>query len=168
MSLGSKGGWTTLAAMTSLTYPYFERLVWKAFGDRIRSGEFDVVHRITPVSPTAVGPLAQRVHAAGVPFILGPINGGVPWPKGFETTRRREREWLSSLRGIHKLRPARRRMLAACDVILCGSNFALNEIPADLRHKAMLFPENGIDPARFRAVADQPGTLTQIQGVMCQ
>ena len=159
MSLGRKGGWTTLAAMTSLTYPYFERLVWKAFGDRIRSGEFDVVHRITPVSPTAVGPLAQRVHAAGVPFILGPINGGVPWPKGFETTRRREREWLSSLRGIHKLRPARRRMLAACDVILCGSNFALNEIPADLRHKAMLFPENGIDPARFRAVADQPGTL---------
>ena len=46
MSLGSKGGWTTLAAMTALTYPYFERLVWKAFGSRIRSGEFDAVHRI--------------------------------------------------------------------------------------------------------------------------
>ena len=159
MSLGSKGGWTTLAAMTALTYPYFERLVWKAFGSRIRSGEFDAVHRITPVSPTAVGSLAARVHRAGVPFILGPINGGVPWPEGFEATRRREREWLSSLRGIHRFRPGRRGMLAASDVILCGSNFALNEIPADLRHKARHFPENGIDPARFQAIAQQPGTL---------
>jgi len=159
LGLGEKGGWTVLAAMASILYPHFERQVWKTFGDRIRAGEFDVVHRITPVMPTATGPLAGRCRAAGVPFILGPINGGAPWPKGFAHLRAKEREWLSMVRGLYRLDPMWRRMLNASSVILCGSRFALAGIPERHRGKAMLMPENGIDPSRFTRRAVQDGSL---------
>lgn len=159
LGLGEKGGWTVLAAMSSVLYPYFERQVWKVFGDRIRAGEFDVVHRVTPVMPTAAGSLAKRCRAAGVPFILGPINGGAPWPKGFAELRAKEREWLSTIRGIYRINPTRRAMLAASDVILCGSRFAIADIPERYRDKTVWMPENGIDPSRFTRVADQNGKL---------
>jgi hypothetical protein len=34
---GNKGGWTIKTAIASLSYPHFERLVWRRFGDDIRA-----------------------------------------------------------------------------------------------------------------------------------
>ena len=68
--------------------------MWQRFGARLKSGEFDVVHRITPLSPTTPCYLAKKLARLGVPLILGPLNGGIPWPPGFNQVRRAEREWL--------------------------------------------------------------------------
>jgi len=153
LRMGEGKGWTALQAINAASYPYFEHLVWRAFAPRLRAGDFDIVHRITPLSPTISSPLAAKCAALGVPFVLGPLNGGVPWPRAFDAERRREREWLSYLRGAYRLLPGRRRMLKNCAAILAGSRHTLGEIPAEYHGKAFYLPENAIDPARFSTAA---------------
>lgn len=155
LRMGKGRGWTTVSAIAALSYPYFERLLWQRFGPDIRGGRYDIVHRITPLSPTASSPVAAKVAAAGVPFVLGPLNGGVPWPKGFEAERRREREWLSYVRGVYKLNPQIRRTLSAASLIIAGSRHTASEVPVAFRDKVVWLPENAIDPSRFNLVARQ-------------
>lgn len=153
---GSERGWTTLTALDTFAYPYFEHLVWRSFGERIRAREFDVVHRITPVSPAIPSPLARKCRAAGVPFVLGPLNGGVPWPEGFDAERRREGEWLSSLRAAHRLVPGHRATRKAASAILVGSRRTAEELSRRHRERCVYLPENGIELERFPARTAMP------------
>jgi len=160
LRMGESRGWTIVQAISSLTYPWFERKVWKQFGPALKRGDYDLVHRITPLSPAASGPLAVQCRKAGVPYVLGPLNGGVPWPKGFEAEQKQEGEWLSRARGLLRVFPGRRRMLEACGAILYASKFTRRDIPAALLDRAIYLPENAIDPARFfREATPEAGTL---------
>ncbi len=150
---GEGRGWTIQQAVNTIAYPWFEHQVWKKFGAAIRAGEYDLVHRITPLSPVQQSPIAAKCRRAGVPFVLGPINGGVPWPKGFEAEMRQENEWLSRLRGLYRLLPARRATLRA-DAILVGARQTLADIPDQHLARCVYLPENAIDPARFWRRAD--------------
>ena len=153
LRMGEGKSWTLLQAINAASYPYFEHLVWTRFGDRIRRGEFDIVHRITPLSPTVSSLLARKCHNVDVPFILGPLNGGVPWPKGFDAERIREREWLSYVRSAYKIMPGRRSTLTKSAAIIVGSRHTESEIPESLRDKTIYIPENAINPERFSKVA---------------
>jgi len=146
---GSGKGWTTVQALSSLSYYYFEHLVWKRFGQRIREGSYDVVHRLTPLSPTVPSLLAAKCRAAAVPFVLGPLNGGIPWPRQFDRARRKEKEWLSYVRRAYKLLPGSRGTLANSSAIVVGSAATLAQVPRVYRKKCFYIPENAIDPERF-------------------
>lgn len=156
LRMGDGKGWTTLQLINALSYPYFEHLIWKAFGGAIKAGAYDIVHRVTPLSPTISSPLARKCARAGIPFVLGPLNGGVPWPKGFDTERRREREWLSYLRSAYKALPGRKATLKHASAIITGSQHTASEVPPGFQSKCVFIPENGIDPARFSGVATPP------------
>jgi glycosyltransferase involved in cell wall biosynthesis len=154
LRMGEGKGWTTLQAINALTYPYFEHLVWRQFGADIRAGAFDIVHRVTPLSPTSNSLLSLRCAKAGVPFVMGPLNGGVPWPKEFDAERRREKEWLSYVRSAYKLLPGRRSTLKGAAAIIAGSAHTASELPVWAREKTVYIPENAIDPQRFNRVAN--------------
>lgn len=150
---GGEGlGWTTVTALESLAYYYFEWLVWRKFGRAIREGAYDVVHRLTPLSPTAASRLARKCAGSGVPFVVGPLNGGLPWPRGFEQARRREREWLTRLRGLHRYMPGYQSTRRCAAAIITGSLATREQVPAKYRHKTIYLPENAIDPDRFPQV----------------
>jgi glycosyltransferase involved in cell wall biosynthesis len=160
LRMGESRGWTVVQAVMSLTYPWFERKVWAKFGPALKRGDYDLVHRITPLSPAATGPLAARCRKAGVPFVVGPLNGGVPWPKGFEAEQKQEGEWLSRFRSLFKLFPGRKAMLNSCNAILYASKFTRRDIPEGLLDRSIYLPENAIDPTRFfRQATPEPGIL---------
>ena len=147
---GGKGkGWTTVTALGWPAYWEFERLVWKRFGDELKQGRYDVVHRLTPLTPTMPSRLATRCKQVGVPFMLGPLNGGVPWPKGFDDRRRAENEWLSYIRNIFTLLPGYRSTRRDASAIIVASKDTLEQMPASCRDRCVYIPENGIDPERF-------------------
>lgn len=151
---GAGKGWTTKMVFNLFGRTYFERLLKKHFGPRVRAGEFDVVHQLTPLSPTLPAKFASVCRKAGVPFVWGPINGGLPWPKGFGDAIRQEREWLSKLRGVYKLLPGYRATRRDASAILIGSVNTFKQMPARYHDKCIYMPENAIDPNRFKLDCD--------------
>jgi glycosyltransferase involved in cell wall biosynthesis len=147
---GTNAGWTTLSALTIPLYYLFEHLLWQRYAARLKHREFDVVHRLIPLSPALPSLLAGKCRAVNVPFIVGPLNGGLPWPKGFKKLQMQEREWLSSLRGFHQLLPGYRSMRRDAAAILVASRETLRQMPRNCRKRCFYVPENGIDPTRFR------------------
>lgn len=142
-------GLTTQVACSLPAYIAFEHLVWQQFGQAIANGEFDLVHRLTPTSAPVPSPIAPRCRRAGIPFILGPLNGGLPWPPGFDSVRRREGEWLSYARGLHRLFPGYWITREASSAIIIGSRGSFDDIPRRYHRKCVYIPSNGIDLRRF-------------------
>jgi glycosyltransferase involved in cell wall biosynthesis len=155
----SNTGWTVLSSMMSLAYPYFEHLIWEQFGDRIAAKEFDVVHRLIPLSPASPSLLATRCRKVGVPFVIGPLNGGLPWPPGFEAARKREGEHLPLLREMHRLMPGYYSTRRDATAIIAASRTTLDEVPRAFRSKTFYVPENAIDPARFTRRRNRRATV---------
>ncbi len=147
---GANKGWTTLMAVTAPSHYYFEHLAWRRFKDRLKRGAFDIVHRVTPLSPTIPSPIAHKCKRIGVPFVIGPLNGGVPWPKGYDDRRHAEREWLSHVRAIYKLLPYARQTRANAAAIIAASRWTWEEMPRAVQGRCFYVPENGIDPRKFR------------------
>lgn len=146
-----KQSWTAVMAFGALGYYSFEWQVWKQFESRLRSGEFDVVHRVTPLSPTMQSLLSPRLAKLKIPFVLGPLNGGVPWPKRFRKRQYAEREYLSHVRKLYKLLPFYRSTRRYSSAIISGSSFTMSEMPKWTSRKNIFIPENGFDRNLFSA-----------------
>ncbi len=142
---GAGKGWTTKTALSSLAYYSFELKLWRQFKSRLTAREFDLVHRITPLSPTSQSIIAKRLAKLGIPFVIGPLNGGVPWPKNFRGRQYAEREWLSHVRRLYKLMPAYRSTRRYSSAIIVGSKYTYEEMPQWAKYKCTYIPENGVD-----------------------
>ncbi|MCX4243505.1 glycosyltransferase family 4 protein [Paraliomyxa miuraensis] len=149
-------GWTFETAMGLLPYYYYEARLWRRFGPEIRARKWDVVHRITPLSPTIPSIIAARCKEARVPFVWGPINGGVPWPPGFGHVQRREGEWLHYVRNAYRVMPGYRSTQRDTTAIIAGSRATFDQLSAQAKPRTVYVPENAIDPARFGRAKSGP------------
>lgn len=147
---GGKGkGWTTVMALNVPAYYYFEHLLWKRFSPAIRTGEFDVVHRLTPLSTAVPSPIAKACAALGVPFVLGPMNGGLPWPAEFRSEQAREREWLSTVRGLSRRIPYWKSTYACAASVISGSRNTWDQLEPVAHGRHVYLPRNGVDVSEF-------------------
>ena len=140
----------------ALNYPSclaFDWEVWKQYGTRLKRGEFDVVHRVTPLSPTTASPMARW---SPVPFVIGPVNGGLRWPKNFGAEFAREREWLTYLRGLHKWLPYYNSTYRNSAAILAGFQHTIQDLPGKVLPKTFDCSDVGYEDGPDNAPLDRP------------
>jgi len=143
---GSQLSMTTAMAASWPAYIMFERMVHRRFGGDLRAHSFDLLHRLSPLSPTLGSPLAKL---SNVPMLIGPLNGGLPWPLDYPELRKQEREWLAPVRGLYRWLPYYRSTYRHARGVIAGSVHTAREIPAWFRGRRYYVPENGVDPERI-------------------
>lgn len=145
---GDKVAWTTHIAMGYPSYLAFEWEAYRRFRTELKQpgNGFDIVHRVTPMSPTLPSLMAAR---SKVPFVIGPLNGGLKWPAAFTNELKREREWLSYLRDVHRHMPYHAATFRKSAAILAAFPHTIDDLPDYCRDRAIDFPEVGIDPDVF-------------------
>jgi glycosyltransferase involved in cell wall biosynthesis len=132
-------------AVTAFKYPFsiaFEWRAWRQLRRRIFAGEFDVVLRLVPMSPVLPSPFAFFLRQGPIPFVIGPLNGGLPWPSGF-TQLKKQREWIAGLRNVYRLLPFARSTYRYAAAIIAASSQTYSEFAA-YRDKLFFVPEPGI------------------------
>jgi glycosyltransferase involved in cell wall biosynthesis len=148
-------GLTIDTACSSLGYYSFEFELWRQFKSRIAAREFDLVHRITPLSPTSQSILGRHLARLNVPFVIGPLNGGVPWPKHFIDRQYAEHDWLSHIRWLYKFMPGYRSTRWYSAAIIVASKHTYREMPRWAKDKCVYIPENGVDLDWLACVRDR-------------
>lgn len=143
---GSEVAWSTNQMMAYLPYLAFERQAWSHFRRSLNSGKFDLVHRITPMSPTLPSWMAGR---AGLPFVIGPLNGNLDWPQQFTQEQKRERERLRKLRNLYKILPFARRTYQKSAAVLAAFEHTVKDLSFANPSQIVPMPEIGYDPAVF-------------------
>ena len=143
--------WPLYNALTYPIYAEFNNKVYSKFNNVIRNGQYDIVHALTPILPRY--PVKAIKACKKTPFILGPVNGGVPFPKGFEAVARQEFSYFNFLRLIGRyIIPGYRETYEKANYILSGSTYTMNLIKNLFNikdEKIELFYENGIDDSFF-------------------
>src|SRR5438105_8873454 len=140
-------------ALTAFGYPFslaFECYAWRQLRRRIFAGEFDVVLRIMPMTPVLPSPFAFFLRDGPIPFVIGPLNGGLPWPPGFRQLDN-QKEWIANLRNVYRYLPFARSTYRHAAAIIAASSQTHAEF-AEYRNKVFFVPEPGI--ARSLCVAD--------------
>lgn len=107
----------------------------------VQEGRVDVIHQPAPVSPKQ----PSSIYGFGVPVVIGPMNGGMSYPPGYED---HESAWARRFVALS------RRIARAMNVLIPGKRHAAALLVANSRtHEALptLHPnvielvENGVD-----------------------
>jgi glycosyltransferase involved in cell wall biosynthesis len=135
-------------ALTAFGLPFsiaFEWSAWRQLRNRVKAGEFDVVLRILPMTAVVPSPFAFFLRKGPIPFVIGPINGGLPFVQGFSQAEN-QKEWISGLRGLYRFLPFARSTYRRAAAIIAASSHTCSEFAA-YRDKLFFVPENGISPS---------------------
>jgi glycosyltransferase involved in cell wall biosynthesis len=142
---GREINWPLLTALSYPSHCYFDRSVFRRLARTVAAGEYDLVHAFTPVMPRFPFSIVNACRAT--PFILGPVNGGLPYPPGFRDIARREHDYFDLLRSASRYLPGYRATYQGAQRVLVGSSYTLAMLRRTLRlqpGRIVLFYENGI------------------------
>ena len=143
--------------LTAFGYPFvvaFEWRAWRQLRRRIFAGEFDVVLRVVPMTPVLPSPFAFFLRKGPIPFVIGPLNGGLPWPPGFSQLEN-QKEWVSNLRNLYRYLPFARSTYRHAAAIIAASSQTYAEF-AEYSDKLFFVPEPGIGRSQC---SDNPRSL---------
>jgi len=152
-------------ALTAFGYPFylaFEWGAWRRLRRRIFAGEFDVVLRIYPMNAVLPSPFAFFLRKGPIPFVIGPLNGGLPYVQGFSQADN-QKQWISGFRMLYQFMPFARSTYRNAAAIIAASSQTYAEF-AKFRDKLFFVPEPGIgrsvcsDDPRSR----QPGAKLEL------
>lgn len=150
-----KGGinWPLLHTLTYPVYAEFNNKVYNHFRQSVLAKKYDIVHGITPMMPRYPFKIIKACLQSKTPFILGPVNGGVPFPPGLSDIAKRENASLNFLRDIGRLViPGYRETYTKATKILAGSTYTLNLIKNLFNitdERITLLYENGVSEHFF-------------------
>ena len=146
--LTTRGGvnWPLQHALSYPIYAEFNNSVFRKFKARVLNQEFDLVHALTPMLPRY--PYKIINACKNKPFLLGPVNGGVPFPDGFKEVAKMEFAHFNFLRIFTRMLPGYAKTYKTADRVLSGSTYTLNMLKNMFNLKSdriELFYENGIE-----------------------
>jgi glycosyltransferase involved in cell wall biosynthesis len=144
--------------LTAFNYIFsvaFEWRAWRQTRSRIKAGEFDVVVRLLPISSVLPSPFSFFLRRGPIPFVIGPINGGLPWPAGFRQAKK-QKEWISNLRNFYRFLPFARSTYRDAAAIIAGSSHTYNEFAAYREKLFLVLGENGINPSLCGSASRSP------------
>jgi glycosyltransferase involved in cell wall biosynthesis len=150
--------------VTAFGYPLslaFEWRAWRQLRRRIFAGEFDVVLRLLPMTPVLPSPFAFFLRKGPIPFVIGPLNGGLRVAPGFSQPDKQE--WIFGFRNLYRFLPFARSTYRHAAAIIAATSHMRAEFAA--HHDKLFFvPENGI--ARSLCSADsrhpEPGAKLEL------
>jgi glycosyltransferase involved in cell wall biosynthesis len=151
-------------ARTGLQYPFhiaFEWRAWRQLRSRILAGEFDIALRLVPMSAVLPSPFAFFLRKGPIPFVIGPLQGGLPWPPGFPQLDK-QRQWTAGLRDLYRFLPFARTTYRHATAIIAASSQTYSEF-SRYRDKLFFVPEPGIDHSLCSDDLRRPNRSTKLE-----
>jgi len=87
-------------------------------------------------------PFAFFMRKGPIPFVIGPLNGGLPWAPGFNQLSK-QKEWIAGLRNLYRVLPFARATYRYAAAIIAASSQTYAEMAAH-GDKVFFVPEPGI------------------------
>lgn len=139
--------------LSSLDYFVYDHAAVRML--RARAGCWDIVHAVTPVSPSAYTGLTNL----GLPLVRGPLNGGLRTPPSFPEFMRADSAWIYSVRDFSKFFRALLRLGTKPTATLVANSASERALTPDERTVALRMPEIAVDPDLYPPSAwpDAPG-----------
>lgn len=126
-------------------YLHFHRRARSALRDLVARERFDLVHQYEPFAPRYPSPAV----GLGIPFVLGPVGGGVETPPAFGRELAGEMPWFTRLRALDRWRfrhdPWLRRTYEGADVVLGIAPYVRELLEPVVLRRFELFHETGVD-----------------------
>lgn len=124
--------------MNLISEAYQKRLIRQM----VKAGSVDVIHQPIPVSPRA----PSTLYGFGLPVIIGPMNGGMNYPPGYEDLEGRRTQSMVALTRkagafVNRLVPGKRRAA----ILLVANERTAKALPVPDHPNILQLVENGVD-----------------------